>query len=291
MSIELLNPNEFERFRGFIYRESGIRIGDGKISLLSNRIRRRLKACGLSDFGDYFRLLTSSQSSDELQYFLDAVTTNETFFFRTDSHFEWLRSEFLPGVAAQHRRGERGSSLRFWSAACASGAEPWSIAFCLADNQFRLGNWTLNIMGTDISEHEIEKAREAVYPTRMIESLSASHQRRYFATAGENQLAVRPRFRQWVEFATHNLMLPLDQPQFDCIFLCNVLIYFDAASKQTVLGHVTDSLAPGGYLVTGPSEGVFDLLHGYDKVAPMVYRKLPGGEHSDSVDKQQECPR
>ena len=289
MSVELLNRQEFERFRGLIYRESGIRIGDGKVSLLSNRIRKRLKACNLADFGEYFRFLTSGHSAEELQYFLDAITTNETFFFRTPAHFAWLRDQFIPDAIAEHRKGLRPAALRFWSAACASGAEAWSIAFCLADNRFRLKDWSLQVLGTDISEHEINRAREADYPNRMLENLSPVQQRSYFLKDGKDHWSVRPRFRPYVDFARANLMLPLDEEPFDCVFLCNVLIYFDRDSKQRVLENVTNALAPGGFLVTGPSEGVFDLLGSYRKVAQLVYRKVPANGNAHPIDQSQEC--
>ncbi len=289
MQIQLLSPREFEQFRGFIYRESGIRIADGKVSLLSNRIRRRLKACEVASFREYFRLLTSSKAGEELQYFLDAVTTNETFFFRTPAHFQWLTSSLVPEMSAAARSGQRDPSLRIWSAACASGAEAWSIAFCLDACRFQLRDWSISILGTDINETEICAARKGKYPARVIESLTDAQKRRYFAPVDNDMWQIRPRYRQMAEFALHNLMQPLNQPPFDCIFLCNVLIYFDAQSRQTVIDQLTRSLLPGGYLVTGPSEGVYGMLDSFQKVAPMVYRKPVASELPDPGDTCQGC--
>lgn len=274
MKIKQLKPREFELFRGFIYEKSGIKIGDRKVSLLSNRIRRRLQACGFVDFDTYYRHLTSPQAAAELQHFLDAVTTNETFFFRTSSHFEWLKSTLMPEVLGAQRRGERTASLRFWSAACASGAEPFSIALCLAENKFRLRDWSIKILGTDISEQELDKARAAVFSSRAVDSLSNQQRGRYFRPANDDAWQVRPEIREAVEFAQHNLMQPMRQQQFDCIFLCNVLIYFDQDSKQTVIDNVTRALCSGGYLVVGPSEGVYDMLDPLQKVSPLVYQKV-----------------
>jgi chemotaxis protein methyltransferase CheR len=274
VKIEQLNPREFEQFRGFIYDKSGIKIGDRKVSLLSNRIRRRLQACGFANFNTYYHYLTSPQATDELQHFLDAITTNETFFFRTAAHFQWLKSTLMPEVVAAQRRGERPASLRFWSAACASGAEPFSIAICLAENKFRLRDWSIEILGTDISEQELDKARSAVFASRAVDSLSHDQRGRFFRPADEGAWQVRPKIREAVEFTRHNLMQPMKCQPFDCIFLCNVLIYFDEISKHTVISNITDALRSGGYLVVGPSEGIYNMLKPLQKISPLVYQKV-----------------
>lgn len=272
--IEQLNAKEFQRFRAFIYEQSGIKIGEGKVSLLSNRIRRRLKTCGFVDFEAYYRFLTSPEATGELEFFLDAITTNETFFFRTTAHFQWLSASFLPEVLAACHRGERPPALRFWSAACASGAEPFSIAICLAEHKLRLRDWSLNILGTDISEQQLAKAREAIFPSRSVASLSRDRLRRFLQPASDDTWQVRPVIREMVELKQHNLMQPMPRHRFDCIFLCNVLIYFDRESKQMVVDNVTNALAEGGYLVTGPSEGLFEVLRGMRKHSACVYQKL-----------------
>ncbi len=276
VKIEQLNPREFEQFRGFIYDKSGIKIGDRKVSLLSNRIRRRLQACGFSNFNTYYQYLTSPQATNELQHFLDAVTTNETFFFRTESHFQWLESAFMPEVLAAYRRGERSAALRFWSAACASGAEPFSIAICLAQNRLRFRDWSIEILGTDISEQELEKARAAVFASRAVESLSDDQRCRYFRPAENGAWQAKPMIKESVEFTRHNLMQPLRRQAFDCIFLCNVLIYFDHDSKRTVINNIAAALRDGGYLVVGPSEGIYHMLDSMQKISPLVYQKVSG---------------
>ena len=145
MELERLNPQQFERFRDFIYKESGIRIDEKKVTLLSNRIRRRLKAGEFDNFDVYYRYLTSPDGAGELDGFLDAITTNETFFFRTEKHFQWLRTDFLRELIGQHREGKRPPVIRIWSAGCANGAEPYSIAICMNENRYRLGDWSLGL--------------------------------------------------------------------------------------------------------------------------------------------------
>lgn len=276
MVLERLNSQQFNQFRDFIYTQCGIRIDEKKVTLLSNRIRRRLRAGDFDDFDDYYRFLTSRGGASELESFIDAITTNETFFFRTEKHFDWLKNDFLSELVAQRDADKRTPSLRIWSAGCASGAEPYSIAMTVAESSHRLRNWLIQIIATDISEAILEEARRGVFKDRAVEAVSEQRRRRFFihneSTGGLWQ--VRPALKQSVEFKTHNLMQPMRDASFDCIFIRNVLIYFDRKSKQVVIDHLIRALAMGGYLVVGPSEGVYDMLGGLQKVSPLIYRKV-----------------
>lgn len=275
VELTQLNRQQFDRFRTFIYKTSGIRINDNRISLLSNRIRRRLKAEGFADFDAYYRHLTSRGGAGELEHFLDAITTNETFFFRTSSHFDWFKNQFLGEVLAAERRGERERSLRIWSAACASGAEPYTIAICIAENSFRLSDWSVTVLGTDISQSELRNARAGVFKSRALESVSAKQLNRFFLSAKDEELwETRPELKQLVQFKHHNLMQPMGQRLFDCIFLRNVLIYFDRESKQIVVDNLVEALVPDGYLVVGPSEGVYELMGSLKKHSTFLYQKV-----------------
>lgn len=275
LEVEKLSQPQFDRFRDFIYRRSGIRVEASKITLVSNRIRRRLRAGGFADFNSYYRHLTSTAGASELEQFLDAITTNETHFFRTTAHFEWFKGDFLTGLVASQRRGEREASLRVWSAACSTGEEPYSLAICLAENNLRLRGWKLSIVGTDISEAALKAAREATYRERSLADVSSTQRRRYFeALPDGTSWQVRPAVRELVEFHRHNLMEPLRLPPFDCIFIRNVLIYFDRESKRTVIENLINALALGGFLVVGPSEGIYDMLAPLVKQATYLYRKV-----------------
>lgn len=274
MELERLNSNQFERFRDFIYKKSGIRIDEHKVTLLSNRIRRRLQAGDFEDFDVYYQFLTSRDGVGELEGFLDAITTNETFFFRTENHFQWLKTDFLRDMIALHQSGKRPASIRVWSAGCASGAEPYSIAICLAENKYRLNEWSLQILGSDISEEMLRAARRGTYRPRAVETATDHQLRRFFRHQPDSDVwEVRPQLKQLVDFTRHNLMEPSPGKDFDCIFIRNVLIYFDRESKGVVVKHLINALAPGGYLVTGPSEGVYDMLKGMRKVSTFVYQK------------------
>jgi chemotaxis protein methyltransferase CheR len=269
-----LSRGEFDRFRAFVYGESGIHIPDGKLSLLSNRIRRRVKASGFTDFEKYYHYLTSSKGRKEVEKFIDAVTTNETFFFRTETQFDWFGDDFLSTVLAEARKGERARTLRVWSAACSTGEEPYSLAICLYENRFRLKDWSLTVLGTDISEGAIREAREGIFKARAVQGVSEARLRKCFTSMDDGtRWKVRPKIQEVVQLRSHNLMTRIVEEPFDCIFIRNVLIYFDQASKQEVVGHLVEALAPGGFLVVGPSEGVHEMTQSLERCGPLIYRK------------------
>ena len=152
MEPDKLSKRQFELFREFIYRHSGIRVDLAKVTLVTNRVRRRLKACRLDDFDSYYKYLNSAAGAGELEMFLDEVTTNETHFFRTPHHFEWFKGEFLDELIRRPHLGADPRKLRIWSAACSTGEEPYSVAVCVQESAIKLRGWKTTIVGTDISE-------------------------------------------------------------------------------------------------------------------------------------------
>ena len=270
-----LSLEEFQRFSDFIYAHCGIRMNENKILLLTNRIRRRLAPCETETFDEYFRYLKSTRGNDEIENFLDVITTNETFFFRTQKHFDWFTTEFMNQLVGDHRAGKRTDSLSIWSAGCSTGAEPYSIAICIAENSHRLGDLNTRVLGTDLSEQVLSVARKGEFNNRAMASVSPKRQRRFFHQDAQRDLwTVRSQIKSLVDFRQHNLIQKPPLSGIDCIFLCNVMIYFDNQSKQIVVNQVLDALADGGYLVVGPSEGVTDMLHSLQKVTPLIYRKV-----------------
>lgn len=272
---EKLSPVQFGLFRDFIYQNSGIRVEISKITLVTNRVRRRLKATGLDSFDDYYKLLIAG-SDGEVSKFLDAVTTNETSFFRTPKHFEWFQHEFLAEFAAKTGQPRRRPPARVWSAACSTGEEPYSLAMCVLEAPSCSTGRPATILATDISARALDVARQGVYQQRAVEGLEPRRRSRWFrASADGKTYTVRPTVQELVEFKSHNLMNPLAEPPFDCIFIRNVLIYFDRASKLQVVRLLIDSLAPAGYLVVGPSEGIYDMLSPLVKRSTFLYQKAP----------------
>ncbi len=269
-----LSLKEFQQFQAFILKLCGISVGDNKITLLSNRIRRRLRATGIPDFLGYFTFLKSDAGREELEGFLSAITTNETSFFRTEKHFDWLKTEFLETMTAQARAGDRPRRLRIWSAACSTGEEPYSIALCLAENAHKLTGWKIEILGTDISEHAIAKARAGVFGESIEDEVPDRLRSRFFVEHPESKTwEAKPSLKEMVTIKRHNLMETNPESNFDCVFIRNVLIYFSRETKQKVIDQLVKSMARGGYLVVGPSEGIFDMLGMLTKRSTFLYQK------------------
>ena len=269
-----LTPEQFTQFQQFIYRHTGIWTVDGKVALLSNRIRRRLRDRGLESFDDYYKLLTGGTVAGELEAFIDAITTNETHFFRTPEHFDWFAGPFLDEMIARATAGKRERSLRIWSAACSTGEEPYTLAICLAENAPRLAGWTLQVVGTDICTTALATARTATYGPKAIEHVSPERLARHFiANPAGDTWRLKPAVAGLCEFRRHNLLEPMAGGPFDCIVIRNVLIYFDRTSKPIALRHLINALRSGGYLLAGSTDGAHDFLDGLERRSNFVYQK------------------
>ena len=269
-----LTLKEFQQFQSFILKLCGISVPDNKITLLSNRIRRRLRVTNIPDFEGYFKFLKSAAGNEELDGFLSAITTNETSFFRTEKHFDWLRTEFVDTIVNQAKAGERQRSIRIWSAACSTGEEPYTIALCLAENQHKLAGWKISVLGTDISEDAISKAQRGVFGDSICSEVPEKLRSRFFLEHAESKTwEVKPVLKEMVTIKRHNLMERNPQSGFDCIFIRNVLIYFSKESKQKVIENLVHAMAKGSYLVVGPSEGIFEMLGMLTKRSTFLYQK------------------
>lgn len=275
--MDQLRPPQFARFQKLVYAHSGIRLDQRKLTLLTSRVRKRLRATGMEDVDVYYDYVTSRGGRTELASLLDAVTTNETSFFRTQEHFTWFQETFLPERIADKANANSPARLRLWSAACSNGAEPYTLAFTLYEMRHRFTGWDTSILATDLSEVSLKQARSGEYRGRIMEGLSDEQRSRFFKpVAGDDEtFRVKDSHRSLITFAGHNLMEPLQSPlqPFDCVFLRNVLIYFDNESKQTVIRNVVNAMASGGYLVVGPSEGVYGMHQPLLKRSTFLYQK------------------
>ena len=269
-----LTPPQFKLFQAFIHQHTGIWTQDTKVALLSNRIRRRLRERGLDSFDTYYSLLSESKLPGELGHFIDCITTNETHFFRTSDHLDWFAGPFLEGAMARAAAGHRQQSLRVWSAACSSGEEAYSLAICLAERGSQLAGWSLRVVGSDISEAAIARARAAIYGPKAVERVAPDRLAKYFVSDPATETwKVKPAVAGLCEFHRHNLLDPMREPAFDCISLRNVLIYFNEASKPVALKNLVNALHSGGFLVVGTTDGAHDFLGGLERCSTFLYRK------------------
>jgi chemotaxis protein methyltransferase CheR len=273
MTTELTDA-EYVKFCGLIYRVAGIRIAENKRVMVSNRIRRRLRAMGITGFGEYYAYLTSPAGNGEMPLFLDAITTNETYFFRDPHHYDWLGASFLPEIAHQAALRQRPRRLRIWSAACSTGEEPYSIALKLQERKPMFTGWRITLLGTDLSGAVLDAARAGRYDARAVRLVDPALRQAFFDEDPKTQrFSIKREVKSLVTWKQHNLLSPLEEDPFDCIFIKNVLIYFDKDSKQIVVRNLVRSLAEGGYLVVGPTEGIYAMLDPLRKLKPWLYQK------------------
>ncbi len=268
---------QLRQFAELIYRRCGVRIPLRKRLLLSNRLRRRLRRTGIADFGRYYNHLLRLPADDpEWDAFIQEVTTHETYLFRDETHWEWFRDVFLTGLAAAARRGEAPRTLRIWSAACSTGDEPVSAACCIAAALPNFRQWRIQVLGTDVGRGALGQAAGGAFGPGAMRLVPEGYRRRFFTKlTGSEAWRVRPVVADMLAFRRHNLMEPLDEGGFDLIMLKNVLIYFDAKSKSTVIRNVCATLKPGGFLMTGAAEGATSLLKNLQRIEPWLHQR-PG---------------
>jgi chemotaxis protein methyltransferase CheR len=259
----------FRLLRDFIYQKTGIYFQDNKKYLLEGRLGKRLQVLGVDDFEDYFQSLRyGTQSNDEMKFLYDAVTINETFFFRNEPQFEAFEKTLVP----QRLNGKSASGrtkLRFWSAASSSGEEAYTLAMIYLERlRPKYPLLDIEIVGTDINSSVLETARSGIYREYSVRNMPKFFLEKYF-DASDGRFHISDHVRRLARFEHMNLY---DRNRmrmmtcFDIIFCANVLIYFDMRSKIQVVSDLYDSLNPGGFLFIGYAES----LHGISSAFKLV---------------------
>jgi chemotaxis protein methyltransferase CheR len=252
LGVSRLTERQFKRFCELVYRESGINLTEEKRELLHARLAKRLRVRQL-DPEAYLSLIECD--TDELRAFLDAISTNHTFFFRESRSFRLVPS----------------SCRRIWCAACSSGEEPYSILIHCHEHGF-----APSILATDISESCLSKARRGIYSRQSVANMPQSQLRAFFQRGqGEwsGHVRVKESLRARVSFARFNLLKDrLPEGSFDVIFCRNVMIYFDRPTKEHVVHRLCQALAPGGLFIIGGAESLSGLKHPLTYIEPSVYR-------------------
>ena len=266
-----MNTAIFQQFSEIAYRRAGIRLGPGKEALVGARISKRMRALGLKTPSDYLEYLLADDSGEEVVNFLDVISTNFTNFFREPEHF---------AILAQHARkhvNANRSRLRFWSAACSSGEEPYTMALTIADT---IGEANINwrILATDISTRVLEKASNATYDEYALRNVPRHLKSKYFQVV-EPKSSTNARYRivdhlrHFVAFKRLNLSnppFPMRGP-IDFVMCRNVMIYFDQHVRQGLISSIESLLAPDGILCIGHAETLNGLKTGLRPVQPSVY--------------------
>ena len=266
-----LDSKSYDEFRALVYDVSGINLGKGKEALVSSRIGKRMRVAGLDDFKSYLKMVKQDPDGEEMVHLLDAISTNVTSFFRESVHFD-LIAELFDGWL---KKGQR--RFRFWSAACSTGEEPYTLAMTLAE-VLAGKDVDLKILATDISTKVLDQAARGEYPESKLDGVSAALRGKYFergGARGEYNYRVREDLRRWVVFRRFNLSTPPFPMQgpMDVVLCRNVMIYFDNQVRQGLLSEIHRMLKPGGYLMVGHSESLNGITAEFETVHPSVYVK------------------
>ena len=251
--MELTN-NQYKQFSNLVYHECGINLHDGKQQLLKARLAKRLRKTGIHSAAAYLKILENDDQ--ELIAFLDAISTNHTFFFRESQHFEIL---------------EKGH-LNIWSAPSSSGEEPYSIAIDCLEKGFRP-----TILATDISTNVLRIGQKGIYPIDRAKNVAPHLLRKYFQKGTgrwDGYIRVKNALKTMVTFERFNLLSdPLPSREFDVVFCRNVLIYFDNNVKTEVVNKLYEAVKWNGYFVIGGAESLNSIKHRFQYVRPSIYRK------------------
>jgi len=248
---------DFAFIAQFLKDRSGLIITQDKMYLLETRLTSILRDNNLSNLTALVELLRQPGATKVKDQVVDAMTTNETSFFRDNHPFEALRKSVIPGLI-ERRAATR--SLRIWSAACSTGQEPYSLAMMLKDNFPVLGGWKVEIVATDLSPSVLDRAREGIYSTFEVQrGLPIQMLVRHFDQQEPNW-QIKRELRQTITFRALNLLEDFSVlGQFDVVLCRNVLIYFDQPTKTRILGAIARRIVPDGFLLLGGAESVFGL--------------------------------
>lgn len=279
-----ISEKDFKRFQELIYRESGIWLGRSKTTLLVGRLAKRLRRHGLKSFKAYYELVVNSPE-ERIQMF-DAISTNETHFFREPKHFELLKSAIFPKWEQQASTGRRSRKIRVLSAGCSTGQEPYSLAMVLLDHFPSTSGWEIEIMATDLSTRVVEIADRGIWPAEKATEIPRPYLNAFMLKgfAGQaGKIKAGPEIRSLIQFFRVNLNQPAYPfvGRFDLIFCRNVLIYFDMNSREQVVGRLAGFLSPGGYFFVGHAESLHARNNLLRSVVPTVY--TTGPSHADDA--------
>lgn len=265
MSSEI-SQDDYRAFKEFLQESSGILLGENKQYLVKSRLRRILAEHGFSTLGELVEKLRRNPRGALPETVIDAMTTNETLWFRDTHPFRILEEQLLPEVAKESST----QPLRIWSAACSTGQEPYSIAMVI--DEFRRRNpgklrRPVEIIATDVSRPVVDAARQGEYELLALgRGLSADRQKQFFQQKPSGSWQVKKEIRDMVTFREHNLLERFSFGKFDIVFCRNVLIYFSSELKQDILVRTHGVLKTGGYLILGASESLNGLNQYYEMV-------------------------
>lgn len=269
-----LSDAEFAHFSTVIERDLGIHMPPAKRAMVEARLARRMRELRLPDHQTYYRYFFSAAGAEERATVLaNVITTNKSDFFREPKHFQFLQRHLEKAGENYQRR-----PFRVWSAGCATGEEPYTLAMLLNSHAESHPGFRYTVFGTDVSERALDEAVRGVFPEIKLAPVPLHFRQRYFLRSresGNRVVRIIPELREKVQFARLNFMLesyPVGEP-FDCIFFRNVMIYFPENTQSRVVNRLCGHLTPGGYFFPGHTESLNNCAAPLQAIAPAIYQK------------------
>lgn len=269
-----LTDDEFRFICQYVYDIAGIVLNDSKREMVYRRLTRIVRERKLSSFSEYCQILKQNDVQ-ERPYFINAITTNLTSFFREKHHFDFLIEQELQSLIQKNKLKKR---IRIWSSASSTGEEPYSIAIAVSEAlKSYLNSWDIKILATDIDSDVLSKAKAGIYDIQRIEDIPDAYKSAYFKRGtGKNvkQVKASVQLQRLITFKQLNLLheWPMKGP-FDVIFCRNVIIYFDKATQQELFSRYYNLLAPGGLLLLGHSENLGAFQKYFTNIGRTIFRK------------------
>lgn len=266
-----LSDKEFQKISEFMYRHCRLNLHDGKKELVQTRLNKRLRQLGIDNYDSYLKFVESEPGGNELTIMVDSLTTNMTYFFRENEHFEYLKNEVFSKINSRNT-----NRLRIWSAGCSSGEEPYSMAIVMKENIPGIDFMDALILASDISTRVLQQGVAGEYSVEALKHTNPALRNKYFDRCDEKngvkKFRVKDSVKKLVKFRQLNLMdtWPI-QGKFDIIFCRNVMIYFDKQTQQELLGRFYNALHPGGLFLVGHSESLAGVTSDFKYVGPMIY--------------------
>ncbi len=264
---------DFARVSRLVGKHAGISLRPHKEALVYGRLARRVRMLGLKSMKEYLDLL-GDENSQEFTHFVNALTTNVTSFFREEHHFDYLANVFLPELC----KGKRNVKLRFWSAGCSKGMEPYSLAIVLYEFMEKFGPLDVKILATDLDSSVVEIAEQGIYPEEALKGMSEGRKKKWFRKGrgeSEGTICVSPLLQRLITFRKLNLMdqWPM-RGQFDMIMCRNVVIYFNRETQAKLFYRFSDIIKPNGLLVLGHSETLGECSGRFRSFGKTMHRKV-----------------
>ncbi|MCB2183630.1 MAG: chemotaxis protein CheR [Desulfobulbaceae bacterium] len=271
-----ITDDEFARLRGLVYDRFGINLTKEKRSLLVGRLQKLLKATGFTSFKSYYDYLSTDKTGKALDELINRVSTNYSYFYREEAHFDFFKKNALPAIIKKQTR-LNSKDIRIWTAGCSTGEEPYMLVMLMMEYLgINYNGWNGGVLATDISNTVLEVAGKGIYPEDRTSKVPAGLKKKYFICRDNSQNEVVDRVKKEVTLRRFNLMnkeFPFKRP-FHMIFCRNVMIYFDKPTRDALILRFHRYLEPGGYFFIGHSETIGRDQDLFKYIMPACYQRI-----------------